>query len=118
MIKVQREDFDVGLELEKLSKGNPRIGGVASFIGLVRDMGGADRIDGCLSIHHQAVRSVAPDLTVAALAPDGTVEALDAAFAHPYFFAVQWHPEAMPADAVSRRLFGGLIEAARLAQVK
>jgi putative glutamine amidotransferase len=70
------------------------------------------------SIHHQAVRNVAPGLTVAGVAPDGTVEALDAAFAHPYFFAVQWHPEAMPADAVSRRLFGGLIEAARLAQVK
>ena len=30
MIRVQREDFDVGLELEKLTKGNPRIGGVAT----------------------------------------------------------------------------------------
>jgi molybdopterin synthase catalytic subunit len=39
MIRVQREDFDVGVELEKLTKSNPRIGGVASFIGLVRDMG-------------------------------------------------------------------------------
>jgi molybdopterin synthase catalytic subunit len=39
MIRVQREDFDVGAELEKLTQGNPRIGGVASFIGLVRDMG-------------------------------------------------------------------------------
>jgi molybdopterin synthase catalytic subunit len=40
MIRVQREDFDVGAELERLTAGNPRIGGVASFIGLVRDMGG------------------------------------------------------------------------------
>src|ERR1700730_14815578 len=51
MIKVQREDFDVGAELEKLSAGNPRIGGVASFIGLVRDMGGGDRIT-ALTLEH------------------------------------------------------------------
>ncbi len=38
MIRVQREDFDVGAELERLAAGNHRIGGIASFIGLVRDM--------------------------------------------------------------------------------
>ena len=27
MIRVQREDFDVGVELGKLTKGNPRVGG-------------------------------------------------------------------------------------------
>lgn len=43
MIRVQREDFDVGAELAALSAGNRRIGGVASFIGLVRDLSdGAD----------------------------------------------------------------------------
>ena len=51
MIRVQREDFDVGAELETLSRGNPRIGGVASFIGLVRDMGGGDKID-ALTLEH------------------------------------------------------------------
>src|SRR5580700_10800061 len=51
MIKIQREDFDVGVELERLSRGNPRIGGVASFIGLVRDMGGDDRIE-ALTLEH------------------------------------------------------------------
>ncbi len=51
MIKVQREDFDVGRELETLSQGNPRIGGVASFIGLVRDMGGTDRVS-ALTLEH------------------------------------------------------------------
>lgn len=39
-VRVQREDFDVGAELERLSRGNHRIGGVASFVGLVRDIGG------------------------------------------------------------------------------
>jgi molybdopterin synthase catalytic subunit len=51
MIRVQREDFDVGAELERLAAGNPRIGGIASFIGLVRDMGGADRV-AALTLEH------------------------------------------------------------------
>ncbi|HEY4162011.1 MAG TPA: molybdenum cofactor biosynthesis protein MoaE [Dongiaceae bacterium] len=38
MIRVQREDFDVGAELAALSAGNAKVGGVASFIGLVRDI--------------------------------------------------------------------------------
>ena len=37
-VRVQTGDFDVGAELAALSHGNPAVGGVASFIGLVRDM--------------------------------------------------------------------------------
>jgi molybdopterin synthase catalytic subunit len=37
MIRVQREDFDVGCELETLAAGDRTVGGIASFIGLVRD---------------------------------------------------------------------------------
>jgi molybdopterin synthase catalytic subunit len=44
MIKVQREDFDIGVELDRLAKGNHRVGGVASFVGLVRDMGGVSAL--------------------------------------------------------------------------
>jgi molybdopterin synthase catalytic subunit len=55
MIRLQREDFDVGAELEKLTRGNPRIGGVASFIGLVRDFNsqesGTDRVE-ALTLEH------------------------------------------------------------------
>ena len=40
MIRVQREDFDVGAEMRSLTAGNTGIGGVASFVGLVRDMAG------------------------------------------------------------------------------
>jgi len=36
-ISVQREDFDLGAEVKAIS-GNPRIGAVASFVGLVRDV--------------------------------------------------------------------------------
>ena len=38
MIRIQREDFDVGAELAALTKDNPKIGGVAVFVGLVRDV--------------------------------------------------------------------------------
>jgi molybdopterin synthase catalytic subunit len=38
MIRVQREDFDVGAELDKLAADNHQVGGVASFVGLVRDI--------------------------------------------------------------------------------
>jgi len=40
MIRVQREDFDVGAELESLARGSHGIGGVVTFVGLVRDSGG------------------------------------------------------------------------------
>ena len=51
MIRVQHEDFDVGAEIEGLTAGNHRIGGVASFIGLVRDIGGGDRVS-ALTLEH------------------------------------------------------------------
>jgi molybdopterin synthase catalytic subunit len=38
MIKVQREDFDIGAELARLTDGNTKVGGLASFVGLVRDL--------------------------------------------------------------------------------
>ncbi|HSR55778.1 MAG TPA: molybdenum cofactor biosynthesis protein MoaE [Alphaproteobacteria bacterium] len=44
-IRVQEEDFDVGAEIRALTQGRTEIGGVAVFIGLVRDFieDGADR---------------------------------------------------------------------------
>jgi molybdopterin synthase catalytic subunit len=38
MIRVQEADFDVGREIAALTRGNTRIGGVASFVGVVRDI--------------------------------------------------------------------------------
>ena len=37
-VRVQTEDFDVGAEIAALRRGNPRIGAVASFVGIVRDV--------------------------------------------------------------------------------
>jgi len=36
-VRIQTADFDVSAEIAALRRGNPRIGAVASFIGLVRD---------------------------------------------------------------------------------
>jgi molybdopterin synthase catalytic subunit len=37
-ILVQREDFDCGAEMEAVARGNPEVGAVAAFAGLVRDV--------------------------------------------------------------------------------
>ncbi len=51
MIKVQREGFDVGREIAALSDGNHTVGGLAVFIGLVRDMAG-DQPVGAMTLEH------------------------------------------------------------------
>ena len=40
-VRVQKEDFDAGVEIAKLREGNPKVGAVASFIGIVREIGRA-----------------------------------------------------------------------------
>ena len=52
MIKVQREDFDYGREVAALSKGNPSVGGVCAFAGLVRDMAAGNLIDSMTLEHY------------------------------------------------------------------
>ena len=51
MIRVQCEDFDIGAELSSFGAGNHRVGGIASFIGLVRDLGGAAQVR-ALTLEH------------------------------------------------------------------
>ena len=55
MIKVQAQDFDVGRELENLSRGNRAVGGVCCFIGIVRDMAGAEEIAAMTLEHYPAM---------------------------------------------------------------
>jgi len=52
MIRVQREDFDVGQELAALTRGAATIGGVTSFVGLVRDMAGGEKISAMTLEHY------------------------------------------------------------------
>ena len=44
MIRVQEEDFDIGAEISRMTSGNTEIGSLASFVGLVRDHTGDEKI--------------------------------------------------------------------------
>ena len=52
MIRVQRESFDTGLELAQMTRGNTRIGGVCSFVGLVRDIAGEQTVSAMTLEHY------------------------------------------------------------------
>ena len=43
-VKIQTADFDISAEIAALRKNNPKIGAVASFIGVVRDLNEGDAI--------------------------------------------------------------------------
>ena len=61
MIRVQREPFDVGAELAALTAGRRDVGGLASFVGLVRDIAGDKTIEAMTLEHY-------PEMTEPALA--------------------------------------------------
>lgn len=65
------------------------------------------------TLHHQAVRELAPGLEPMAVTPDDLIEAFYAPEAR-FLWAVQWHPEYLfRNDAASRRLFARFVEACR-----
>lgn len=45
------------------------------------------------SLHGQGINALADGLVCEATAPDGLIEAVSLKLAHPFFLAVQWHPE-------------------------
>jgi putative glutamine amidotransferase len=59
------------------------------------------------SYHHQAIAELGTGLTVSAVAPDGTIEAVEDR-SLPFCLAVQWHPEV----GDDRSLFRALVAAA------
>ena len=67
------------------------------------------------SCHHQAVKKLAPGLSVMARATDGLVEAVCMP-EKKFVWAVQWHPEFFkPEHEDSRKLFGAFVKAAAIA---
>ena len=52
MIRVQGEDFDIGAEIARMTEGNTEIGGLASFVGLVRDYAGDQTITSMTLEHY------------------------------------------------------------------
>ncbi len=76
------------------------------------DMVGKDTI-GVTSLHHQAIRDLAPGLRVMATSPDGLVEAFDMPSAR-FLWAVQWHPEYMfDIDEDSFGIFKAFVDVCR-----
>lgn len=65
------------------------------------------------SLHHQAVRQIAPGLRPTAYSPDGLVEGVELPD-HPFGLAVQWHPEWLTAHAPMQALFRAFVEAANV----
>lgn len=50
-VRVQREDFDIGAEIARVGKEGHDVGGIASFVGVVRGGAGADAI-GAMTLEH------------------------------------------------------------------
>lgn len=63
------------------------------------------------SNHHQGVRQLGADFRVAALAPDGVIEAIETTDPNWFCLGVQWHPESDTASALDLQLFECFIQA-------
>ena len=51
MVRIQHEPFDVNAELEQLRANDARVGAIACFIGVVRDLNEGDRV-ATMSLEH------------------------------------------------------------------
>jgi len=51
-VRIQGDDFDVSAEIATLRRGNPKIGAVASFVGIVRDVNEGDSVAGMTLEHY------------------------------------------------------------------
>jgi len=66
------------------------------------------------SAHHQAVKTVGPNVIINARAPDGVIEGIELKD-YPFCIGVQWHPEFIISDA-DRLLYLAFIAAAEAYQ--
>jgi len=71
------------------------------------------------SIHHQAVKDLAPGFRAVAWAGDGVIEGIEHEDEAWPLLAVQWHPEYLSenSDEASHRLFEGFVDAARVTRI-
>ena len=62
------------------------------------------------SLHHQGISRLGDEITAAAFAPDGLVEGIEVIDGS-FTLGVQWHPECLPNDLGSQRLFKAFVQA-------
>lgn len=68
------------------------------------------------SVHHQAIKDLAPGLVASGWTNDGLIEAVESGPGASWILAVQWHPEEMQGDrlAPEQGLFSALVNEAGL----
>ena len=64
------------------------------------------------SVHHQGIGEVAPAFRVTAATGDGIIEAFEPRDEAWPMWAIQWHPEWLPDQEPSLRLFRAVVDAA------
>ncbi|HEV8259313.1 MAG TPA: molybdopterin synthase catalytic subunit MoaE [Burkholderiales bacterium] len=64
-VRVQTGDFDIGSEIATMRRGNPKVGAVASFIGVVRDLNEGDHVAEMTLEHYPGMTETALEKMVA-----------------------------------------------------
>lgn len=64
-VRIQNEDFDVSREIAQLRAGNPLIGAVASFIGVVRDLNDGSSVAAMTLEHYPGMTEKAIEKIIA-----------------------------------------------------
>ena len=64
-VRVQTTDFDIGAEIAVMRLGNPKVGAVASFIGVVRDLNDGDHVAEMTLEHYPGMTEKALEKIVA-----------------------------------------------------
>src|SRR5512133_1057043 len=79
-VRVQQADFDVGAEIAAFRRADPKIGAIASFIGLVRDVNDGDAVAGMTLEHYPGMTEKA--LTGIVAEAKGRWDIIDALVIH------------------------------------
>ena len=64
-VRVQKEDFDVSGEIARLREDNPKVGAVASFVGIVRDLNDGEAVASLTLEHYPGMTEKAVEKIVA-----------------------------------------------------
>ncbi len=64
-VRIQTENFDVSAEIARLREGNPKVGAVASFVGIVRDLNDGDAVASLTLEHYPGMTEKAVEKIVA-----------------------------------------------------
>jgi molybdopterin synthase catalytic subunit len=63
-VRIQNEDFDVGAEVAAMRRGNPAVGAIASFVGVVRDANEGDAVSEMTLEHYPGMTEKAIEAIV------------------------------------------------------